>query len=185
MLIKICGVKSAEIALFAAQKGAHLIGMVLTPGFKRSVSMHVAKKIVQALRGSKAEPVAVFVSETPEEIETICKEIGVKFVQYYQNLELSSDLRRIYVNTHNVPLRPNDFLLLDGSKPGISKQIDPSTFTRPSTSFILAGGLNVENVQEMICTFLPMGVDVSSGVERDGEKCPVLIEQFIEQVRGI
>jgi len=50
--------------------------------------------------------------------------------------------------------------------------------------FILAGGLNPENVAEGIETFAPDIVDVSSGVEGDGAgKDRTLIEAFIRKVR--
>lgn len=44
---------------------------------------------------------------------------------------------------------------------------------------MLAGGLHPENVRVAIAMVRPWGVDVSSGVERDGVKDPVRIEQFV------
>lgn len=51
--------------------------------------------------------------------------------------------------------------------------------------FILAGGLNTENVQTGIRLFHPDVVDVSSGVERDGVKDAALIREFIRKVREL
>ena len=50
-------------------------------------------------------------------------------------------------------------------------------------SFLLAGGLNPSNVNEAIKIVNPLGVDVSSGVETNGEKDPAKIEDFISQAR--
>jgi phosphoribosylanthranilate isomerase len=47
----------------------------------------------------------------------------------------------------------------------------------------VAGGLNVENVGTLIETYHPAGIDVSSGVETDGEKDLQKITNFIERVR--
>ncbi|MCD8218493.1 MAG: phosphoribosylanthranilate isomerase [Clostridiales bacterium] len=49
--------------------------------------------------------------------------------------------------------------------------------------FILAGGLNIDNVAEGIALFHPDIVDVSSGVETDGLKDGTLIHRFIRKVR--
>lgn len=48
----------------------------------------------------------------------------------------------------------------------------------------VAGGLDEENVQQLIEQYQPDGVDISSGVEIDGEKSLVKIRNFIERVRS-
>lgn len=48
----------------------------------------------------------------------------------------------------------------------------------------LAGGLTPTNVAEAIAAVRPFGVDVSSGVEKDGVKDPALIRSFLERVQA-
>ncbi len=47
---------------------------------------------------------------------------------------------------------------------------------------ILAGGLTPENVPEGMRLTEPYALDVSTGVERDGKKDPVLLREFFRQV---
>ena len=50
--------------------------------------------------------------------------------------------------------------------------------------FVVAGGLNPENVGDAIRTFRPWGVDVVSGVEREpGRKDPEKLKAFVAAVR--
>lgn len=59
---------------------------------------------------------------------------------------------------------------------------DPLTPGRPKV--ILAGGLTPQNVDEAIAQAQPGGVDVSSGVETNGEKDNTKIYDFLDMVKG-
>ena len=49
---------------------------------------------------------------------------------------------------------------------------------------IIAGGRNCDNVEDAISTFLPYGVDVSSGVESSiGKKDISLLKEFLKKVK--
>ncbi|QGQ96864.1 phosphoribosylanthranilate isomerase [Paenibacillus psychroresistens] len=50
---------------------------------------------------------------------------------------------------------------------------------------IVAGGLDEENVSQLIADYHPDGVDISSGVETDGSKDPLKIKRFVERVKGL
>ena len=51
-------------------------------------------------------------------------------------------------------------------------------------NLIISGGLNSDNVYDIIKEVKPYGVDVSSGIESSpGKKNMELMEEFIEEVR--
>ncbi len=57
----------------------------------------------------------------------------------------------------------------------------PDQLHRP---FLLAGGLNPENVYDAVLATLPWGVDVSSGIELEpGIKDDYKMRTFVEEVR--
>ena len=83
--------------------------------------------------------------------------------------------------------------VVDGAEYGSGKtfgwEAEEQTFVFPeklkiqNRQFILAGGLNIENVQNGIRMLHPDVVDVSSGVERNGVKDADLIRKFISAVK--
>ena len=81
-----------------------------------------------------------------------------------------------------------DLLMLDTFKQGVlggtGQQFNWDIGMELSTrhSLMLAGGLNPENVSQAILTMQPWGLDVSSGVETNGEKDVSKIASFISIV---
>ncbi|KAG8221349.1 indole-3-glycerol phosphate synthase-domain-containing protein [Butyriboletus roseoflavus] len=78
VLVKICGIRSADEALVAAEAGADLLGLVFVPSSKRRVSVDVAQSIasaIHAFRSSRNTPPSANVNadvgaETQKETET-------------------------------------------------------------------------------------------------------------------
>jgi len=80
--------------------------------------------------------------------------------------------------------------ILDGGSPlqpgGTGKTIDWSLARELSDqggSFVLAGGLTTENVDEAIRRTRPKGVDVSTGIETNGIKDSAKIRSFIKEAQ--
>ncbi|GGP15010.1 phosphoribosylanthranilate isomerase [Oceanobacillus neutriphilus] len=195
MLVKICGITSPEIAQAAVQAGADFLGFVFAKS-KREVSIDQAREIISTLP-DHVKSVGVFVNKDVQEIEEIAQETGLDYVQLHG--EESAQV----VSQFKVPVIKS----LPGTEEGIKKtaQYDAASYllmdSPPlphahggngttfnwsilnenafSDKLILAGGLTPENVAEAIKQVNPIGVDVSSGVETDGQKDPDKIKAFI------
>ncbi len=88
------------------------------------------------------------------------------------------------LNQHNGLI---DHILLDsGSGSGKTfdwQRVQPA-MRSSNVRFIVAGGLNQQNVGEAVQTLRPWGVDAVSGVEREpGRKDPEKLKAFIAAVR--
>lgn len=192
-VVKICGVTCAEDAALAAQAGANFVGLIAWPKAKRSVSTDTARDIACAARSGGAQPVAVFVDESAEQIAAYCQAAEIEHVQLHGDdarlslLQMPDGLQVVYV-VHadqqgciqtSTPaamaaeqgrelLRPADWVLVDGLKGGSGEAFDWNNLQRPlgwaSRGWLLAGGLHPGNVAEAVRLLHPVGVDVSSGV---------------------
>lgn len=206
-LVKMCGITTVHDAVLAAEAGAKFIGMILWPKSKRSVSVNVAKEISKAAREHGAEPVGVFVEEDANEIEQACDATNIAFVQLHGERArgaLSNLIQHrhiIYVlhvdkDGELLTKPPNgkcsdlvDWLLIDSLQGGSGKKFDWEKFRVPTEvskcGWLLAGGVNPENVSQAISILRPDAVDVSSGIcAPDGiRKDPARIASFMNAVR--
>ena len=80
--IKICGIKSEEIALGAAEAGADFIGLVFAPS-PRQVTPDLAARITAALKKNKAKAksVGVFVNTPIPTVKKIADTCHLDWVQ--------------------------------------------------------------------------------------------------------
>lgn len=202
MIIKICGLRTAEHACIAAEAGADMIGLVFAPS-RRQVSVAVATEIAAAVRRMplpRPQIVGLFVNAPVAEINAVAEEVGLNLVQ------LSGD--ESFADTLGIRLQIITSIRMDGSKreaewigAGVRLLVDAhvsgaygGTGTHADwqraadlarrVPLILAGGLDPTNVAEAIAQVRPLGVDVSSGVEEGGVKSATKIRAFIAVARG-
>lgn len=198
--IKICGIQDAATGYATALAGAEAIGMVFVPG-RRQVTPERAREICQELPPFVTK-VGVFMDIPAEEVRQIVKYCGLDTVQlhgsespeYCRELGLSC-IKAISISGSKSVARINDYpvkaVLFDtyvqGLKGGTGKVFNWQLLNNLQLKlpFILAGGLTPENVGRALVLLNPYGVDVSSGVESDGQKNIQLIREFINRVREV
>lgn len=150
--------------------------------------------------------VGVFADQPPSLVNAIADEAGLDLVQlsgrepWDQALEIRRPvLKAVHVAGDATPAELIEQcevgtaagVLLDtavrGANGGTGRAFDWSIAAGVGACLpiVLAGGLTPANVGEAITTARPWGVDVSSGIERDGMKDPALMEAFVRAVRDV
>jgi phosphoribosylanthranilate isomerase len=211
-LIKICGVRSPEIARVVAEQGADLMGLIFAPA-RRQVTEEQARQIVAGLEvdeNRRPKVVGVFVNESADEMNRLADSVGLDVIQLSgdEPVEIQGALNRPVIRALRLPIgmtpvearnlaeeyldcpTPAMALLLDthvsGSYGGNGIPGDWNIARALAERYpvILAGGLRPDTVEDALRTVRPLGVDVSSGVETNGVKDPEKIRQFIAAARA-
>ena len=206
--IKICGINDKNSMLEAVNSEVDYIGFVFYNKSPRNLTLSLAKSLV-TFRNKKSKIVALTVNAKDEFISKIkknispdyfqlhgdetperCKEIKSKFqtpVIKGLGIKDQDDLKKHTKNFENIC----DILILDAPSSnlpgGNGKKFDWNILKGYSckSKWMLAGGLNVFNVDNAIKLTNAPAIDVSSGVEiSKGVKDPKLIRDFIIKCRN-
>ena len=190
--VKICGLSTKEAVETAVSVGADYIGFVFAPS-KRQVTLEKAADLAK-LVPVNVKKVGVFVSPSRAELLEAIDKVGLDLVQVHGLVadDLFEDLpcdsiQAVQVDGDgHVPNSQADYLLFDAPVAGSGRtfdwgQLDTAELAQP---FFIAGGLKEDNVVQAIQRFTPYAVDVSSGVETDGQKDQEKIRRFIERAKN-
>jgi len=208
--VKVCGLMRPEDAVLAAEAGAEYGGVILAPGYRRSVTPEAAGVIFRDFPGRR---VGVFVDAGEDALLAAAGAAGLRVVQLHGNEPptLADRVRSAgYEAWKAVRVRtPDDVfaafrryagaadaLLLDGYDPGAAggtgtrfdwMQIAALRGDLPEgMRLVAAGGLTPANVARAVRILRPHAVDVSSGVERaPGAKDPAAVRAFVRAVRDL
>ena len=189
--VKICGLSTKGAVETAVSAGADYIGFVFAPS-KRQVTLEQAAELAKIIP-TNVKKVGVFVSPSRSELLEVIEKVGLDLVQVHGRVadDLFDDLpcasiQAVQVDGNgHVPNSQADYLLFDAPVAGSGRtfdwgQLDTTDLSQP---FFIAGGLTEDNVEEAIQHFTPFAVDVSSGVESNGQKDHEKIRRFIERVK--
>ena len=210
LIVKICGLKTAEALDVALESGADMVGFVFFAPSPRDLAPEAARQLGERVKG-RAGRVALTVdaddktfdaivgalkpdllqlhgSETPERLTALRARFGLPIMKALP-IAKRPDLARIELYK-----KIADRLLFDARAPqdatrpgGLGMPFDWILLkdVDPGIPFMLSGGLEAGNVAEALRITRAGGVDVSSGVERvPGEKDPDKIRAFIRAARA-
>ena len=206
MITKICGIKNEDTLICCEDNNVDFFGMIFYPKSPRNISIEDASNLQKKSENLNINGVGVFVNKNIHEIEDIIKKLRLKYVQLHgsEDEEYIQTLKKIGVKViksisvssvkdlNNIKkYKSADYFLFDykpleGDLPGgNAKSFDWNILKNLSTEkpWFLSGGININNIQQIINDINPFGVDLSSGVEKElGIKDNGIINNFIEKL---
>jgi phosphoribosylanthranilate isomerase len=204
VIVKVCGVRTPEIAEVAIDAGADWLGLVFEPRSPRHVDDSAARAVVDAVSG-RIDLVGVMVSPSPSECDEVARRYRLAAVQVHGDataaLAVAASvpvIRAINVAENGDAFAeswwPDCLVLLDAA-PGDAGDLPGGTGGRVDEAIaaalarhrrvILAGGLTPGNVAGAIDQVRPHGVDASSGLEvARGVKDAARVDAFVRAARA-
>lgn len=202
--IKFCGLTRAGDIRLAGELGVDAVGLVFAGGSPRRVTPEAARSLRDAM-APLVDAVALFMDNDVgmvreaisaarptllqfhgNEDDAFCRRFGLPYLKGIglQRAAQGMSGRMLHARYPNAA-----GFVLDGHAPGEAggsrKRVDldaiPDDMSKP---FVLAGGLDPDNVFDAVSQVSPWGVDVASGIESaPGIKDGTLMRRFVEAVR--
>mgnify|MGYP001368319692 FL=1 len=199
--IKICGITSLVDAQVAHLAGADAIGLMMYKKSSRYLNLLKAREIYDSIN-QQVQVVLVFVDQSEEYVNECLDLMPNAIAQFHgsETPEYCRSFKKDFIKAisireeFNLEAAYEEFsgvkiLLLDSYNPvtfgGSGNKFNWDLIqNRHQLPFILAGGLNPDNVIEALSGINCTGVDVSSSVESSpGKKDPYKVQIFINKVR--
>ena len=208
MIIKICGIKNRDTLMCCENNNIGFFGMIFYTKSPRNISIENANKLLKISEKLNINGVGVFVNKEIDKLKEIIEHTNLKYVLlhgsedelYIKNIKklgvriiksisisIKDDLNKIK------DYKSADYFLFD-YKPkkndlpgGNSKSFDWKILKSLKTDkpWFLSGGVNINNIQQILSDINPYGIDLSSGVEKElGIKDNHIINNFIRKVKN-
>lgn len=209
--VKICGLMTREAIDAAAKGGADFIGFMFHSASPRNLPLDAAARLRRDVPPG-VKLVAVVVDANDALIGDIARAVQPDVFQLHgsESPKRAADIRALtgkeiikvisVARSEDILAAPPyeevaDWLMFDTKAPpgaatpggsGVAfdwKILSGRSFRRP---WLLAGGLNAQNLKEAVLASGARLVDVSSGVEHArGEKDPALIAAFLDRAKAL
>lgn len=197
MIVKFCGMRRKEDVEAINELKPDLAGFILDSTRKRYVSPETISELRKDL-DPDIRVVGVFVNEdisvvvnlltdgiidiaqlhgteSDDYIKEVREKTGAKIIKAF-GIRGEEDVRKAESSSA-------DLVIVDSSGGGTGSTFDWELLKMIKRPYILAGGLNKDNVEEAVKVLDPYGVDVSSGIETDGYKDIDKMRAFMAQIK--
>ena len=207
--IKICGINDKKSMKTALKCKVDYIGLVFYPNSPRNISINFSRELLKS-RNKTTKIVALTVDPNDDFLEVIKNNINPDYIQLHGNensrrcLDIKNKINLPLIKGINVTNKVDllrtkkefenicEILLLDApseSLPGGNgKKFDWDILKdfKSKKKWMLAGGLNIENIENAINITKAPAIDISSGLEvKKGIKDTKLIKDFIIKCKSL
>ena len=208
MIVKICGIKNEDTLICCHKNRINFFGMIFYAKSPRNISLENANILQKKSENLNINGVGVFVDKNINELEEIIKNLKLRYVQlhgsedelYIRDVKKNdvkiiksisinnvNDLKKIH-NYNSADYFLFDYKPLKGELPGgNAKSFDWNILKDLETDkpWFLSGGININNIEQILKDIKPFGIDLSSGVEKElGIKDNHIINNFIGKLKN-
>ena len=201
--IKVCGINDNISMNTALKFKVDYVGLVFYPNSPRNVSINLSRELLQS-RNTFTKIVALTVDPNDDFLFEIKRKVKPDYIQLHGDekpnrcMDIKKNLNIPIIKGVNVKNKLNlmqsatdfeevcDILLLDAPSEalpgGNGKKFDWNILKdfKSKKKWMLAGGLNIENIKKAIDITKAPAIDISSGLEViKGVKDSKLIEDFL------
>jgi phosphoribosylanthranilate isomerase len=177
MFAKVCGLITKEQIDKAIAYGYDAIGVVTYPKSKRYCATRKAIELAEYAKGRIKSFVVGITYSDVEEVADLFDYTQIYEARQVPNLVLASKEKPSLDLDY-------EYFIYDASIGSGVFHPFPTWVKDMAGKVIVAGGLDIENVCSVIQDIKPFGIDVSSGVEKDGVKDFTLMKEFITEARN-
>ena len=196
--VKLCSMRRPEDIAAVNEIGPDAIGFIFVQGRKRYISPETAAGLKGLLK-PEIKAVGVFIDEDREVVADIANRGIIDVIQLHgsESDGYIAELRKLVKlpiikvfkiespeDAAKAEASTADLILADSGNGGTGELGRWDLIKLIKRDYILAGGLNPENVGEAVKELHPYAVDTSSGVETDGLKDPDKMIAFTQNARN-
>ena len=207
--IKVCGINDAVSMNTALKCEVDYVGLVFYQNSPRNISINLSRELLKS-RNKTTKIVALTVDPNDDSLNEIKEIVNPDYIQLHGNenpnrcMDIKKNLNIPIIKRLNVEDKLNlqklttdfedicDILLLDAPSEalpgGNGKRFDWDILKdfKSKKKWMLAGGLNIENIENAIDITKAPAIDISSGLEiRKGIKDSKLIEDFVIKCKSL
>ena len=206
--IKICGIKNTTILDFCNDLNIDYCGLIFYNKSPRNLNINQASNLINYQRKKNTIPVGVFVNHDLNDLLKLIKITNLKHLQLHGNenddyisrlkeknltvikaisVKAEKDLKKLELYSQA------DFFLFDykstkNELPGGNAKrfnwsvLKDKNITKP---WFISGGIDKNNINELLENLIPYGIDISSGVEdQPGIKNTKKIKEIFDIING-
>lgn len=184
MFLKVCGITEAHVANHLVDCGVDALGFIFYEKSKRYITPQEADEIQKSI-GPSIKKIGVFVNETLENILDIAECCQLDYIQLHgtESPEFCANVQKFYKVIKAFGMHDDfdlsllnqykniDICLLDtyfkGASGGTGKQFNWQVLEKIELQvpIMVSGGLNCQNVSDLLHNYDAWGLDFNSGLE--------------------